>query len=76
MKTQAPPILVEADVKATIEKVWDLWTSPRHITLWNTASPDWHTPRAENNLRIGGKFVFRMEAKDGSFGFDFGGTYV
>ena len=43
MKTQAPPILVEADVKVTIEKVWDLWTSPTHITQWNTASPHWHT---------------------------------
>jgi uncharacterized protein YndB with AHSA1/START domain len=48
---------------------------PEHITKWNNASDDWHTPRAENDLRVGGRFTSRMEAKDASFGFDFGGVY-
>ena len=69
-------ITVESTVNAPAEKVWKIFTSPEHITKWNTASPDWHTPRAENDLRVGGRFVSRMEAKDGSFGFDFGGTYT
>ena len=69
-------ITVEAIIEAPIEKVWQFWTEPRHITQWNAASADWHTTRAENNLRIGGKFLSRMEAKDGSFGFDFNGTYT
>ena len=68
-------ITVEATVRAPVEKVWKLWNEPKHIMQWNNASPDWHTPKAENNLREGGKFVYRMEAKDGSMGFDFGGVY-
>lgn len=68
-------ITISAQVKAPAEKVWELWTSPEHITKWNAASDDWHTPRAENDLRVGGRFLSRMEAKDGSFGFDFTGTY-
>jgi uncharacterized protein YndB with AHSA1/START domain len=68
-------ITVEANVKAPVEKVWKLWTEPVHITKWNSASEDWHTPTAENDLRVGGKFSARMEAKDGSVGFDFGGVY-
>jgi uncharacterized protein YndB with AHSA1/START domain len=68
-------ITVEILVKASIEKVWEFWTKPEHITKWNHASEDWHTPRVENDLRIGGKFLSRMEAKDGSFGFDFEGIY-
>ena len=68
-------ITVEATVNAPVEKVWKLWTTPGDIMQWNNASPDWHTPRAENDLRAGGTFLSRMEAKDGSFGFDFGGTY-
>ena len=68
-------ITIEANVNAPIEKVWELWTKPEHITKWNNASDDWHTPRAENDLRMGGKFLSRMEAKDGSFGFDFSGVY-
>lgn len=68
-------ITVEATIKAAIKKVWELWTAPEHITKWNNASDDWHTPFAENDLRAGGKFLSRMEAKDGSFGFDFSGTY-
>ena len=68
-------ITVQSIIKAPIEKVWKFWTGPEHITKWNNASDDWHTPRAENDLRVGGKFVSRMEARDGSFGFDFGGVY-
>ena len=68
-------ITVETMVNAPAEKVWEYWTKPEHITQWNNASEDWHTPRAENDLRTGGRFTSRMEARDGSFGFDFGGTY-
>lgn len=68
-------ITVEATVNAPLEKVWKLWTTPEHIMKWNNASEDWHTPKAENDLRVGGKFLSRMEAKDGSFGFDFWGIY-
>ncbi len=55
--------------------VWMYWTEPRHVKKWNNASPDWHTPKAENDLREGRMFNYRMEAKDGSYGFDFWGTY-
>src|SRR5437879_2044772 len=68
-------ITVEATVKVPVEKAWKLWTGSEHITHWNFASDDWHSPKAENDLRMGGKFNYRMEAKDGSFGFDFGGVY-
>lgn len=63
-------------VKAPIEKVWETWTQPEHITKWAFASSDWEAPRAENDLRTGGKFLTRMQAKDGSSGFDFGGIYT
>ena len=72
---QSTPVTVEALVKAPVAKVWQYWSDPKHIVKWNAASDDWHTPRAESDLRTGGKFSARMEAKDGSFGFDFGGTY-
>ncbi len=68
-------VTVKATVNAPVEKVWEYWTEPKHITKWNNASDDWHTPIAENDLTVGGKFLTRMEAKDGSFGFDFGGIY-
>lgn len=68
-------ITVEATVNAPVEKVWQFWTKPEHITQWTNASDDWHAPRAENDLRVGGRFLTRMEAKDGSFGFDFSGVY-
>ncbi|MHC2990178.1 hypothetical protein OB13_00725 [Pontibacter sp. HJ8] len=68
-------ITVETTIQAPVEKVWKFWTEPKHITQWNNASADWHTPRAENDLRVGGSFTSRMEAKDGSMGFDFTGTY-
>ena len=68
-------ITVEVIVNAPLEKVWKFWTVPRHITKWNHASDDWHTPRAKQELKSGGRFVYRMEAMDSSFGFDFGGIY-
>jgi uncharacterized protein YndB with AHSA1/START domain len=68
-------ITVEITVNASMNKVWQYWTEPKHIEKWNNASDDWHTPHAENDLRVGGKFLSRMEAKDGSFGFDFEGIY-
>lgn len=68
-------ISVEALVNAPVDKVWDYWTTPTHIVFWNNASDDWHTPKATNDLKVGGKFSYRMEAKDGSAGFDFDGIY-
>jgi uncharacterized protein YndB with AHSA1/START domain len=70
-----PAITIETKVHAPVEKVWKYWNEPAHITQWCSATPEWHTPRAENDLRTGGKFSSRMEAKDGSMGFDFGGVY-
>ena len=69
-------ITVQTHVEAPIDQVWMAWTEPEHIMRWNNASDDWHTPRATNDLREGGTFTCRMEAKDGSTGFDFGGTYT
>ncbi|HQF47760.1 MAG TPA: SRPBCC family protein [Flavobacterium alvei] len=74
--TAKKTITVETLIKAPIEKIWEFWTNPEDITKWCTASEDWHTTRAENNLKTGGKFLTRMEAKDGSFGFDFEGIYT
>lgn len=62
-------------VTGNTKKVWDFWTRPEHIVKWNFASNDWHCPSAENDLRVGGKMKSRMEAKDGSFGFDFEAIY-
>jgi len=68
-------LTINATINAPVKKVWEMFNDPQHVIKWNNASPDWHTPRAENDLREGGNFNYRMEAKDGSFGFDFGGTY-
>jgi len=68
-------ITVQVTVNAAIEKVWACWTRPENITKWNFASDDWHSPSAQNDLVPGGRFLWRMEAKDGSFGFDFSGVY-
>ena len=68
-------ITVQNTVNAPVSKVWAYWSKPEHITKWATASDDWHTPWANNDLRVGGSFASRMEAKDGSFGFEFGGIY-
>ena len=69
-------ITVSTLVAAPLEAVWRAYTTPADICVWNTASPDWHTPRAEVDLRPGGAFSSRMEAKDGSMGFDFAGEYT
>ena len=74
-KNENTIITVQVTVNAPVEKVWNHWTRPESIKEWNSASEDWHTPRAENDLRNGGSFNYRMEARDGSMGFDFGGTY-
>ncbi len=68
-------ITVESTVNAPVDKVWEYWTKPEHITKWNYASDDWHSPWAKADFREGGSFSARMEAKDGSMGFDFGGVY-
>lgn len=68
-------ITIETLVHTPINLVWDTWNSPNHVVHWNHASDDWHSPKADNNFVVGGKFVYRMEAKDNSFGFDFSGTY-
>ncbi|TLS50797.1 polyketide cyclase [Paenibacillus antri] len=72
---QFTKVTVQAVIQAPVMKVWKYWTEPQHITKWNQASDSWHAPKAENDLRVGGKFLTRMEAKDGSMGFDFFGTY-
>ena len=69
-------ITIQTTVKSSIEKVWTAWTTPADINQWNAASDDWHNPRSTNDLRVGGRFSYRMEAKDGSMGFDFEGTYT
>lgn len=69
-------VTVETTINAPAAKVWDCWNKPEHVTKWNAASPDWHCPSATSDLREGGMFTARMEAKDGSMGFDFGGTYT
>lgn len=76
METQAKQkITVEATVNAPVEKVWNYWNSPEHVTQWNAAHESWHCPGGQNDLRTGGSFSYRMEARDGSMGFDFGGVY-
>ena len=72
----AATITVETTVNAPVEKVWDAWSEPKHITQWCQASDDWHAPYADNDLRVGGQFKTTMAAKDGSFSFDFGGEYT
>ena len=65
------PLESETLINAPIEIVWDLWTNPKHIVKWNNMSDEWHTPIAENDLRVGGRLFLRMEMKDGSDGFDY-----
>ena len=72
VKTQ---ITVETTVDTSIEKAWEYWTEPKHITKWNFASDDWICPVAENDLRVGGRFLYRMEASDKSVAFDFAHWY-
>lgn len=76
METMPKTVLtVATTINATTEKVWKSFTDPHHITKWNQASPDWHSPWSKNDLRVGGAFSTRMEAKDGSMGFEFEGIY-
>lgn len=75
MSTTAIVITVKTTVEAPVSKVWEYWNKPEHITKWCSATEEWHTPTATNDLRTGGSFTSRMEAKDGSMGFDFGGIY-
>lgn len=73
--SENPSIKIETLIYAPIEKVWDCWTNPLHIVNWNFASPDWHCPNAQNDLRAGGEFSYTMASKDGTMSFDFGGVY-
>jgi len=76
MGTQASSVTITTTVQAPIEKVWRYWNDPVHIVNWNNASDDWHTPAAENVFKTGGTFRYTMAARDGSFQFDFSGTYT
>ncbi|WP_370476691.1 SRPBCC family protein [Tamlana flava] len=69
-------ITVKATINANKDKVWDYYTTPKHITQWNFADPSWHCPSASNDMKVGGTYKARMEAKDGSFGFDFEAVYT
>ena len=70
------PITIETSINVPVEKVWEFWTAPEHITQWTYASEDWHAPYADNDLRKEGKFKTTMAAKDNSFSFDFEGIYT
>lgn len=74
--TNTATITVETVVNAPIEKVWNAFTTPEDIINWNSPSPEWHTPKATNDLKEGGKFSYTMAARDGSMSFDFGGEFV
>lgn len=74
--TEKNTITIQATVNAPVEQVWQFWNDPLHITQWNFAAPEWRCPWAKNDLRIGGNFSSRMEARDGSMGFDFSATYT
>jgi len=69
-------ITIRATVLADKQKIWEYYTQPEHITKWNFADPSWHCPTVTNDMKIGGRYVARMEAKDGSFGFDFDAVYT
>lgn len=69
-------IKIDTLVHAPLDYVWETWNTPSHIIHWIHASDDWHSPKADSNFVEGGRFVYRMEAKDNSFGFDFSGTFV
>lgn len=76
MPATKPQITIEVNIQKPIDQVWNAWTNPEAIPHWNFASDDWFCPHAANDLRSGGRFSWRMEAKDGSFGFDLSGTYT
>ncbi|MET0637466.1 MAG: SRPBCC family protein [Chitinophagaceae bacterium] len=74
--TEKKSVTISCTVDLPVQKVWEYWSKPEHIVKWNNASDDWHTPSAENDLRVGGKFVSTMAAKDGSASFNFEGNYT
>jgi uncharacterized protein YndB with AHSA1/START domain len=76
MNKNSALITVTVSIDAPIEKIWEYFTVPHHITQWNNASADWHCPKAENDIRIAGSFSYTMSAKDESFSFDFAGIYT
>lgn len=69
-------IQIQTTISADKQKVWEYYTKPEHITKWNFADPSWHCPTVTNDMNVGGRYIARMEAKDGSFGFDFDATYT
>jgi uncharacterized protein YndB with AHSA1/START domain len=69
-------ITIKASIFANKQKVWGYYTQPEHITNWNFADPSWHCPTASNDMKVGGRYIARMEARDGSFGFDFDAVYT
>lgn len=76
MSGQSPVLVtIETQINAPMAKVWDYFTLPEHITQWNFATEEWHTPWARSDFRVGGEFTSRMEARDGSMGFDFSGRF-
>lgn len=70
-----PKVKIEVLIATSLAKAWSFWTDPKHITQWNFAIPEWHCPKANNDLRVGGQYSARMEARDGSFGFDLEAVY-
>lgn len=70
------PITVKTKIHAPIAKIWQFWNNPQSVMQWNSASPDWHTPKATNDFEVGKSFSYTMAAKDGSMSFDFSGTYT
>jgi uncharacterized protein YndB with AHSA1/START domain len=76
MTTTNTRITVATTVRASVKRAWEIWSQPAHIMKWNNASDDWHTPRAENNLTVGGSFNSRMQSRDSKMGFDFTGKYT
>lgn len=75
-KSKFTKITISTTVHAPLKLVYEVWNAPQHVMQWNHASEDWHCPSATNDLRVDGKFVYRMAAKDASFEFDFVGTYT
>lgn len=73
--TEKKELTIQTTIEANVKEVWEMWTGPEHIVRWNQANEDWHTTFAENDLQEGGRFMSQMEAKDGSFGFEFSGRY-
>lgn len=70
------PIKINAEISTNVTTVWEKWTQPQHVMNWNFASPDWHCPAAENDLKVGGKFTFVMASRDGQMSFPFSGVYT